>query len=119
MKRYALILIPILAISKFGAAEEKTKSNYSYVPVNISILPSIPVGVGRHPDRTVSNLAINILGGTRSRLMGLEIGGVANLESEYVAGMQISGVVNASGNSVYGAQIAGVFNGTWTTVTDY
>jgi hypothetical protein len=62
---------------------------------------------GRHGVRALS---FNAVGGIARGLRGFELGGVINLESDFVCGTQLAGAANVVGGPVIGLQMAGALN---------
>jgi hypothetical protein len=58
----------------------------------------------------VNNFSFNILSGYAAGLEGLEIGGLVNLELDYVKGVQIGGLTNVVLKKANGAQFGGILN---------
>lgn len=77
----------------------------------LSLVPT--VGTNKEISGAVINtFSFNILAGYARGLEGLEIGGVANLESRDVQGLQIAGLTNLVGRDTRGVQVAGAINHT-------
>ena len=58
----------------------------------------------------VNNTSLNILAGFSSGVEGVEIGGLLNINKDYMHGAQVSGFGNIVGAETDGLQIAGFFN---------
>ncbi|MEO1654328.1 MAG: hypothetical protein AAFU64_12355, partial [Bacteroidota bacterium] len=54
--------------------------------------------------------SLNVLVGKSAALKGLEVGGLGNIESDYVEGAQFAGLFNLVGGNQKGLQAAGLFN---------
>jgi hypothetical protein len=109
----ALLLIGLLAGVAFAEEAESPASTpasdaeYVTEPFSITFIPSIRVG-GR--EKVIKIVSLNILAGAASKLNGVELGGLANIEAEDVRGAQLAGIVNVVGDGVRGAQLAGIAN---------
>lgn len=58
----------------------------------------------------VYNSSLNILAGYSGGIEGVELGGLFNLDKNYMHGVQIGGIGNIVGKETVGLQIAGMFN---------
>jgi hypothetical protein len=85
------------------------KKDYLYRPFQISFIS--PLGTNGHDcGKTVNNLSFNMIGGYAAGLEGLELGGVANIEKDYMHGIQMAGVANVVKNKAEGIQLSGFAN---------
>ncbi len=85
------------------------KEKYWYRPFQISFVS--PIGTnGYDCGRTVNNISVNIIGGYAAGLEGIELGGIANIEKDYVDGIQLAGFCNVVKNKTNGIQLAGFIN---------
>ena len=82
---------------------------YTTNPVQISLVPGISTN-GLMNFNSVNLLSINILAGYSRATEGFEVGGLVNIDREYVNGLQIAGLANVTGDSLKGLQIAGLSN---------
>jgi hypothetical protein len=57
---------------------------------------------------TVRRFAFNALGGYGAGIHGVGIGGLVNVESEFVCGLQLAGLVNAGPGPLRGVQLSGI-----------
>jgi len=90
-------------------AQDKEKKDYEYPPFQVTFFP--PLGTnGMHCGNVVNKLSFNIIAGYAAGLTGIEIGGFANVEKDFVHGVQIAGFANLVGKDVAGLQIAGFAN---------
>lgn len=59
---------------------------------------------------TTRRFSLNILGGYGAGIAGVELGGLANIESTFACGLQLAGIVNIVAGPVEGLQLAGIAN---------
>ncbi|MCB9740126.1 MAG: caspase family protein [Deltaproteobacteria bacterium] len=77
------------------------------VAINIGIVP----GLSLHgPNKRVTQLSLNIIGGLNAEVRGLEAAGVINITTGDVAATQVAGSVNIVGGDFEGLQAAGAVN---------
>ena len=89
--------------------QSEMKEGYWYRPFQLSFVS--PVGTnGYDCGKTVNNFSLNIIGGYAAALEGVELGGVANIERDYVDGIQLAGFCNVVKNKTNGIQLAGFLN---------
>jgi hypothetical protein len=84
--------------------EERSTWQFSLVP-NVSTNGDIA-------GATINTFSFNLLAGYARGLEGIEVGGIANLESRDVKGLQVAGLTNLVGRNTDGVQIAGAINHT-------
>lgn len=58
----------------------------------------------------VNNTSLNILVGYNGGIEGVEVGGLLNIDKNYMYGVQIGGIGNIVGAETDGLQISGFFN---------
>ena len=88
---------------------QRDSSGYRYKNAQITFIP--PIGTnGRHAGEFVNHLSFNVLAGHAAGLEGFELGGIINVEKDFVYGAQISGLGNIVGGRTTGGQISGLFN---------
>ena len=112
MKRLAKFLsftaLAILITLPARSQAQKEKE-YFYRPVQVTLFT--PFGTnGILSDRSVNSLSWNILWGVSAGLNGVEYGGLANIETDFVKGAQGAGVINLVSGPVTGGQFAGFMN---------
>ncbi len=101
----ARLLVPATTTSAAAFdLEERSTWQFSLVP-NMSTNGDIA-------GATINTFSFNLLAGYARGLEGVEIGGIANLESRDVKGMQVAGLTNLVGRNTDGVQIAGAINHT-------
>jgi hypothetical protein len=89
--------------------QAQDSSKYIHRPFQVSFIA--PVGSnGIEGSRVVNNFSFNILSGYAAGLEGLEIGGLVNLELDYIKGVQIGGLTNVVLKKAEGAQFGGILN---------
>jgi len=105
----SLLVTAAFTMSAIAGNPDRPTSGYSYVPVNLSLVPdvAIPTICGA---KTESNLSINIFAGSGGTLKGVEIGGIMNMEQGDVSGAQFAGSVNYVQGDVKGFQSSGAAN---------
>jgi hypothetical protein len=90
-------------------SEKKPEDNYLYRPFQVTFVS--PLGTnGQDCGRTVNIFSLNVLGGYAAGLDGMELGGIANIEKDYVNGVQMAGVANVVNGKTNGIQMAGFAN---------
>jgi hypothetical protein len=95
-------------LKKDSLVTEK-KDDYIYRPFQFTFIS--PVGTnGQDCGKTVNSLSFNLLGGYSAGLVGIEMGGIANVEKDFVKGVQLAGVANVVKNKTEGIQLAGFGN---------
>jgi len=82
---------------------------YLYRPFQVTFVS--PLGTnGLDSKKTVNYASFNIIGGYSAGLTGVELGGVANVEFDFVKGIQLAGVTNVVKGKTNGIQLAGTAN---------
>ncbi len=105
-KSLIFLLLMSISITPSFAQEE---GDYLYKNAQITLFP--PVGTnGSDARECVNKFSLNLLWGVSSGLQGLELGGVANLERDFVKGVQLAGFANITGGNVTGGQLSGFMN---------
>ncbi|HVD97370.1 MAG TPA: STN domain-containing protein [Cytophagaceae bacterium] len=100
---------PADTLQKNDTTTSDRRDDYLYRPFQITFVS--PLGTnGVDCGRTVNAFSLNALGGYSAGLQGLEMGGIANIETDYMHGIQMAGVANVVGNETRGMQLAGVIN---------
>lgn len=84
--------------------EERSTWQFSVIP-NVSTNGDIAGAV-------VNTFSFNLLAGYSRGLEGVEVGGIANIESHNVEGLQVAGFTNLVGRNTKGVQVAGSINHT-------
>lgn len=88
---------------------QSDSSGYKYSNAQVTFVP--PIGShGTEAGRYVNHLSFNVVAGHAAGLEGFELGGVINIEKDFVYGAQISGLGNIVGGRSTGGQISGLFN---------
>ena len=83
--------------------------NYIYRPIQITFVS--PLGTnGVESGRCVNGISFNVLGGYSAGLAGVELGGIANVEKDFVKGVQLAGVINTVMKKTEGIQLSGFAN---------
>jgi hypothetical protein len=93
----------------FSDNQSFDSTGYVYQPLQISFVPPLSSN-GYRNSKTVNNVSLNVLAGYASGLEGLELGGIANIEKDYMRGLQFAGIGNFVKNDVTGGQYAGWMN---------
>lgn len=108
------ILLLLLSAHVVQAQESLANRDYIYRPVTVSVFPPLSTN-GLESADIVSRVSLNLLAGYQAGLDGVEFGGLANLEKDFVKGAQFAGFGNYVGEEVQGAQFAGFMNlnGSW------
>ena len=102
----ARLLIPNAQLEQGTDLSFSEKRNWqiTLIPTVSSNRQIAPVVVNRY--------SLNVLAGYSRGLNGIEVGGLANVESHDVVGLQIAGITNLVGRNTKGVQIAGGINHT-------
>ncbi len=91
------------------AAKDDPYWNYAERDFQITFVT--PIGSnGTGSLNTVNHFSVNMIAGVAAGLDGVELGGLLNMEKDYVKGAQFSGLGNLVRNKVTGFQAAGLFN---------
>ncbi len=105
-KSLIFIILLSIAISPSFAQEE---GNFLYKNAQITLFP--PVGTnGPDAKECVNKFSLNLLWGVSAGLQGVELGGIANLERDFVKGVQLAGFANITGGNAIGGQLSGFMN---------
>ncbi len=78
-------------------------------PYQISLTP----GLSTHDKlsaQVINNASLNVLGGYTGGVSGGEVGGLFNMNRQYMQGAQVAGLFNLTGGYVSGVQVAGIYN---------
>lgn len=79
--------------------------------VSFQITLVTPLGTnGTYAGNTINKVSINILAGYASGLEGVEFGGLANINRDFVNGAQFAGISNITNGDAKGVQFAGIAN---------
>lgn len=109
MKKSILLFTLGLAITTVSAQDISNRNAYIHRPFQVSFIA--PVGSnGIEGSRVVNNFSFNILSGYAAGLEGLEIGGLANVELDYMKGIQFGGLTNVVLGRAKGVQFGGILN---------
>ncbi len=102
----AIIVLAGMAIAPAVAQDE---SEYIKRPFQITLLP--PLG-SNGPDYQdcVNRISLNLLWGESAGLKGLELGGLANFERDFVEGIQFAGFGNFNRGTTLGLSASGFIN---------
>jgi len=102
----AIIVLAGMAIAPAVAQDE---SEYIKRPFQITLLP--PLG-SNGPDYQdcVNRISLNLLWGESAGLKGLELGGLANFERDFVEGVQFAGFGNFNRGTTLGLSASGFIN---------
>lgn len=108
MKAFTLIsLFCFLLITENLFAQ--SKGNSKAVPIQLTLVT--PLGTnGTNSGNTINKVSFNILAGYASGLQGVEFGGLANINRDFMDGVQFAGLTNFTGGTAEGAQFAGISN---------
>lgn len=88
---------------------KQPEDDYLYRPFQVTFVS--PLGTnGQDCGRTVNIFSLNVIGGYAAGLEGMELGGVANVEKDYVNGVQMAGVANVVKGKTNGIQMSGFAN---------
>jgi hypothetical protein len=85
--------------------EKRDLSNYTVVPLSVSLIPIIQSG-----GKTIHNYSFNLLGSYSNRLEGLSLGIGPGIVSEEVEGLQINVLGNYGGSTMSFLQLSALFN---------
>lgn len=108
MKNFTLIVLTAIIFSTSGL-KAKDEGNYRTVPFQITLLP--PIGTnGIYAGRTVNRFSVNIIAGYAYGLKGLEFGGFANINRDFLTGVQFAGFINITGGQANALQFSGFAN---------
>jgi hypothetical protein len=103
---YFLSFILLCLSIDLSAQEEKA---YYTVPVQVTLIP--PAGTnGLRAASTINRFSLNIIAGYAAGLEGLEFGGLANINRDFMTGVQFAGLTNITGGKATGVQFAGFAN---------
>ena len=105
-----ILLFPVSSL--FAQMPERTLRGH-YVPVNLSLIPSVSLNrlVSERPERNVYNtLSLGILGSKAARLEGVALAGGWTSVSEEVGGVMVAGLANVAGENLRGGQLTGLAN---------
>lgn len=83
--------------------------NYDKVPFSISLFPPVSSN-GTNAGNCINQFSVNLISGYSAGLAGIEIGGIANTERDFVRGAQFSGFLNFVNGEFTGFQYAGFAN---------
>lgn len=109
---------PKVDVKKSSSGAQKLPGGIT-LGLNQKAVPTAPFHLGLFPGVSlsatdshthISSLSLNIIGGAIRSLDGLELGGVINIEEDFVRGGQGAGVVNVVGGNLDGFQVAGSVN---------
>ncbi|MDX1284006.1 MAG: hypothetical protein R3182_03295 [Draconibacterium sp.] len=102
---FTLIICLLITTSLFA---QKT-GNAREVPFQITLIP--PLGTnGIHSGNTINKFSLNIIGGYAAGLNGVEFGGFANINRDFMHGVQFAGFGNITNGEALGVQFAGFGN---------
>ncbi len=112
MKRWMSLFFLFLPATAFPQDNlDNQETEYLHMPVNISLYRDHSLGylIG-HGRPVINYVSLNIFTGRAARLRGIEIGGFANVETEYMFGLQAAGIANVVDGSAAFFQAAGIAN---------
>lgn len=105
-KFFILTLVAGLSVMTGKGQEER---DYLYKPFQVTVFP--PIGTNGIDSREcVNKISLNLLWGVNAGLQGIEFGGIANIERDFVKGAQFAGVANIVRGSVTGLQVSHLVN---------
>jgi hypothetical protein len=108
-KKDTSVTIPTDSLQKRDSVSSEKKNDYLYMPFQFTFIS--PIGTnGQNCGRTVNVFSLNMLGGYAAGLQGVELGGIANVEKDYVRGLQMAGVANVVKGKTQGFQLSGYAN---------
>lgn len=103
------VTAPVDSLQKQDTTQKDKEKDYLYRPFQVTFVS--PLGTnGQDCGRTVNVFSINVLGGYAAGLDGMELGGIANIEKDYVHGVQMAGVANVVNGKTTGLQLSGFTN---------
>ncbi|MGI9174675.1 MAG: hypothetical protein ACR2GR_05105 [Rhodothermales bacterium] len=105
-----ILLLPVSSL--LAQTPERTLRGH-YVPVNLSLIPSVSLNrlVSERPERDVYNtISLGVLGSKAARLEGIALAGGWTSISEEVGGVMVAGLANVAGENLHGGQLAGLAN---------
>jgi hypothetical protein len=109
LKKETSLAAPKDSTQKSDTSITDEKPKYWYRPFQITFVS--PLGTnGYDCGRTVNTFSLNMIGGYAAGLEGVELGGVANIERDYVVGVQMAGFCNVVKGTTEGIQLAGFTN---------
>jgi len=114
MKKLTLVVIFTMAFAAMGFGQDAAggDSEYTVVPVNVSLIPGASMSAGAFDkgQKIINNFSLNLLAGHAASLRGFEVGGWWNYYSEDVKGVQIGGLANIVRGEAGAVQVAGITN---------
>ena len=99
-----LIIITLTLLPAYEAIGQE-EENYSIKPFQITLFPPISTN-GPDYRHFVNGISVNLLWGESAGLRGVEFGGIANIEHDFMTGVQMAGVANLVHHDVKGLQFA-------------
>ncbi|MFA6127216.1 MAG: hypothetical protein WC699_07935 [Bacteroidales bacterium] len=104
MKKFtkSLIFFILLSIAAIPAKSQE-ENEYLYKPFQITLFPPISTN-GLDSKDCVNKLSLNVFWGVNAGLQGVEFGGIANIEKDFMKGAQFAGVANIVRGDVIGLQ---------------
>jgi len=90
-------------------AQESENGEFKRQSFQVSFIPFLGTNGINSPDY-INELSINIIAGYSGGVDGVEIGGMLNIDRDFVSGLQIAGFGNIVGGSVEGIQVSGFAN---------
>jgi len=102
----ARLLIPNAQLDQGTDLSFSEKRNWQ-----ITLIPTVSSN-GQIAPVAVNRYSLNVFAGYSRGLNGIEVGGLANIESHDVVGLQVAGLTNLVGRNTKGVQIAGGINHT-------
>ena len=113
MKKLTMVVIFTMTFAAMAIGQDAAggDSEYTNVPVNVSLVPGASMSAWAvEGEKIINNFSLNLLAGHAARLRGFEIGGLWNYYSEEVKGAQLGGLANIATGKAVAAQFAGLGN---------
>ena len=113
MKKLTMVVIFTMTFAAMAIGQDAAggDSEYTNVPVNVSLVPGASMSAWAvEGGKIINNFSLNLLAGHAARLRGVEFGGLWNYYSEEVKGAQLGGLANIVRGKTAGAQFGGLGN---------
>jgi len=110
MKKFTKPLI-FIALMSIIAIPVKSQDENEYIirPFQVTLFPPFST-YGPDGTNCVNKISLNVLWGESAGLQGIELGGIANIERDFVKGVQMAGVANIVKGNVTGLQFSHIVN---------
>ena len=110
MKIFTRTLLFIALMSTSGIPGKSQEVNeYIYRPFQLTLITPLSTN-GFDSKDCVNKISLNLLWGVNAGLQGIEYGGIANIETDFVEGFQYAGFGNFNRGALYGVSGAGFMN---------